>query len=157
MANNHNNNNKPRKNWFGQKRDQFGDNWLDRVSARDIQNNCLRILLDISRGNFDCYGKDIQDFCDPRVFTKIMEYTDKRVATFTEIVNGLNFLINNGLNNGNTHLVFDRCDMILGIYKNIKESLEAYCYCYDITIFLNMVQNIQHFKDYIDLNRALYG
>lgn len=152
-----NNNNKPRLNWFGQKRNQFGDNWLDKVSARDIQNNRLRILQDISRGNFDCNGRDMQDFCDPRVFTKIIEYADTRVAIFTEIVNGLNSLTTNGMNTGNTHLVFDRCNRVLIIYKNIKESLEAFRYCSDITIFLNMVQNIQNFKDYIDINRALYG
>ena len=57
MANNNNNNGNKRKNWFGMKRDQFGNDWLNRVQPNDIQNNCLRIIQDMARGNFDPKNK----------------------------------------------------------------------------------------------------
>lgn len=151
-----NNNRQPRKNWFGQKRDQFGDNWLDRIAAKDIQNNRLRILQDIARGNFDCNSTDLKDFCDNRVISQIIKYADIRVSEFSEIVNGLATLINSGNVTPNTHLVFDRCNNVLLIYRNIKESLEAFIVTYDITIFINMMQNMRNYRDFIDINRALY-
>lgn len=150
-----NNNMKPRKNWFGQKREQFGNNWIDRVPINDIQNNRLRIIQDISRGNFDYNGQDMIDFCDQRIINGIIEYCDRKVAEFIEITNGLNTLNSTNGASGNTPLVLQNCIYVLDIYRNIKDSLEAFRMTQDITIFINMMQNVKTFRNYIDLNRAL--
>lgn len=155
MANNNNNNANKRKNWFGMKRDQFGNDWLNRVQPNDIQNNCLRIIQDMARGNFDPNGQDMIDFCDSRVINAIIEYSDHKVAKLTEIVNGLVVLQSSDRCSANTSLVLESCNPSLQIYKNVKDSLEAYRLYGDITLFVTMLQNLRNFRNYIDLNRSL--
>ena len=155
MANNNNNNGNKRKNWFGMKRDQFGNDWLNRVQPNDIQNNCLRIIQDMATGNFDPNGQDMIDFCDSRVINAIIEYSDHKVAKLTEIVNGLVVLQSSDRCSANTPLVLESCNPSLQIYKNVKDSLEAYRLYGDITLFVTMLQNLRNFRNYIDLNRSL--
>ena len=150
-----NNNMKPRKNWFGQKRDQFGNDWLNRIPVNDILNSRLRIIQDISKGNFDYNGQDMIDFCDQRIINGIIEYSDRKVAEFVEITNGLAMLQSTAGASGNTSIVLQNCKCVLDIYRNIKDSLEAFRMDQDITRFINMMQNIKNFRNYIDLNRAL--
>ena len=149
-----NNNNKPRKNWLSQKRDQFGTDWINRVNPTDNLNNRLRILQDICRGNFDYNGQDIVDFSNEKILNSVLEYVENKTLGLTEIVNGLTSLQYTSQASGNTALVLENCNYALTIYRNIKENLELFRLTYDKTIFITIMQNMKNFRNYIDLNRV---
>jgi|SRR5574344_26639 hypothetical protein len=153
-------NNKPRKNWFQMQKERFGDDFLNRINVRDIDNNRLRILQDISKGNFDI-NTDMVYFCDQRIINSVIDYASRKTALFREMSEALNLSISANRQSANTAPVLNNVANVLFVYSKIWEMLDTFrmsvmnCGTYDITIFIQLQDIMNKYRDYLDLNRCL--
>ena len=144
-----------RKSWMTMKREQFGKDWYVKVKPNELFRNRLRILQDISYGNFKVEGDDMKDLMDSGLIKSLIEYVDGKEAELGEIVNSLSFIINNNAGNEKTVIVFTNCNNCFTAYKLSNEYLRKFYMTKDITIFIKFMNVINEFRNYIDLNNAL--
>lgn len=150
MAKNNNNNN---SNYFSQMIAQKGENFLDNLTAKDIQFAAVRIFRDLARGRIDIskYGEYFLN----RNFTMLLIEEAQRQYNIFEIssIAVQNFIAYNsiagGINNSSINQAYNyqaNCRIAYGI---ILDGLKAVLNTQNPAVLIITIQNLKQYKNSI--------
>ena len=150
MAKNNNNNN---SNYFSQMIAQKGENFLDTLTAKDIQFAAVRIFRDLARGRIDIskYGEYFLN----RNFTMLLIEEAQRQYNIFEIssIAVQNFIAYNsiagGINNSSINQAYNyqaNCRIAYGI---ILDGLKAVLNTQNPAVLIITIQNLKQYKNSI--------
>lgn len=152
------------KSWFAQKREKLGRNWVNGTNkekvdqlVRDVTNNAERILTDISKGNINFEGEDIQDLSSPIILDTLIQFCMMRMNYFNLIQRGLVGIRDNNIasqvpSTNELQTAIAASTNILTIYSECYNRLTMYRNTYDITQIIILQQGLKMYSRYIRLS-----